>query len=142
MKLKGEHYSYIDKSLKLYGVKSEDLRQDLVDHISTYIETKDGGNFEELFQEALQKFGGYSSFQQLQLEAKMQRFSVSSLRTKAWLYSLSFLSIALVILGSLFKIMHWPGASILLVVGTSTLLFGSLPLFFFNRYQKAKHRLT
>ncbi|SDB60456.1 hypothetical protein SAMN03097699_2497 [Flavobacteriaceae bacterium MAR_2010_188] len=53
MKLNDEHYSFMDKSLKLYGIHSTDLRQDLVDHISTYIENHNGDDFQILFEEAL-----------------------------------------------------------------------------------------
>lgn len=142
MILSKEQINFIDDSLKLHGIKSTELRLDLVDHICSQIESNSGNDFDALYQQALLKFGGYSSFQNLQLETNLQKFSAKSLRLKTWLYSISYLAFALMILGSLFKIMHWPSASILLVVGTSTLLFGSLPLFFFNRYQKAKHRLT
>lgn len=142
MKLNDEHYSFMDKSLKLYGIHSTDLRQDLVDHISTYIENHNGDDFQILFEEALQKFGGYSSFKHLQLETKLQKYASAQLRSKAWLYLLSCIAFGSIILGVLFKIMHWPGAYILLIVGLFVLFAGSLPLFFFGKYQEAKRQLS
>ena len=142
MTLNDEHYSFIDKSLKLYGVQSDELRQDLVDHISTYIENHEGDNFETLFEQALQKFEGYANFKHLQLETQLQKFASGRLRSKAWLYSLSCIAISLTLLGGLFKIMHWPGASVMLCVGILILFAGSIPLFFFGKYQEAKHELS
>ena len=71
MILKDIHIEFIENNLKLYGVKSKDLREDLLDHICTYIETSDSQDFDSLYQEALQKFGGYTSFQNLQLETNL-----------------------------------------------------------------------
>ena len=68
MKVSDKHIDFIENSLKFYGVKNITLKEDLVDHICTYIENEDSEDFDTLYQEALQKFGGYSSFQNLQLE--------------------------------------------------------------------------
>lgn len=49
---------------------------------------------------------------------------------------LGFLSIALCTSGILFKIQHWPGAGIMLIMGVGLLNLGYLPLVFLGR----KHR--
>ena len=45
-------------------------------------------------------------------------------------------------LGMLFKIMHWPYATILWVSGISLLMFGYLPVYFVSEYKKAEHKLN
>lgn len=75
MKLLEKQIEFIDNSLAFYGVKNEELREDLVDHICTYIENNDSEDFNGLYQQALQKFGGYASFQNLQLETNHQKLA-------------------------------------------------------------------
>ena len=41
---------------------------------------------------------------------------------------LFLLGMAITIIGSLFKIMHWPGANIMLVLGLGTLAFIFIPI--------------
>ena len=73
MQIEDKHVEIIENSLKFQGIKSEALKEDLVDHICTYIESQDSNDFNRLYQEALQKFGGYSSFQNLQLETNFKK---------------------------------------------------------------------
>jgi hypothetical protein len=39
--------------------------------------------------------------------------------------------------GVMFKIMHWPGANVLLLAGFMLLNFGYLPVYFFQKYKAA-----
>ncbi len=39
--------------------------------------------------------------------------------------------------GLMFKMMHWPGASIMSVTGFLLLSFGFLPAYFYGRYKSA-----
>lgn len=52
------------------------------------------------------------------------------------------MAIGLFGLGSMFKIMYWPGASALIIVGTVTLGLIFLPLFFWQEYQKSVRPIT
>jgi hypothetical protein len=47
-----------------------------------------------------------------------------------------FITLFLVLAGSLFKIMHWPGAHIVLVAGVGVILIGFIPLFTVRVFQK------
>ena len=44
---------------------------------------------------------------------------------------------AIVIVGALFKIMHWPSANIQIILGTALLALLFFPLFFWQQYKKA-----
>lgn len=48
-----------------------------------------------------------------------------------------FLACFLISSGTLFKIMHWPSASIMLVLGFVFLNFGVLPAYFYSKYKQA-----
>ncbi|HLP14539.1 MAG TPA: hypothetical protein VK177_21590 [Flavobacteriales bacterium] len=56
---------------------------------------------------------------------------------KKSMYAMAYVAACLSSTGLLFKIQHWPGASIMLVLGVAILNFGFLPLYFLNRYRQS-----
>jgi len=142
MQILEEHIDFIENSLKLYGIKSKELRDDLVDHICTYIETQDSNDFYVLYQEALQKFGGYASFQNLQLETSFQKFAKERLVINKLKISIGSVIILLAVFSSVFKIMHWPYANVLLIGAILVFTLGMLPIFFYDRYKKSIHKFS
>jgi hypothetical protein len=142
MKVTDQHIEFIETNLKLYGVKSKDLREDLLDHICTYIEANDSNDFDTLYQEALQKFGGYSSFQNLQLETNLQKFAQQAIRIKRMLHLISTVAVLLILTGLLFKMMHWPFATILLFTGCIIFILIVIPTFFYDRYKSSVHKFS
>jgi hypothetical protein len=56
---------------------------------------------------------------------------------KKSVYVLAFISCFLISTAVLFKIMHWPSASVMLVSGVVFLNFGFLPAFFYQKYKAA-----
>ncbi|WP_296313021.1 hypothetical protein [Winogradskyella sp. UBA3174] len=142
MQLSEKHIDFIENSLKLYGVKSKALQEDLVDHISTYIENQDSNDFNELYQEALQKFGGYASFQNLQLETNRQKFAKERVVLNRLKISLGLAMVLLLVLGMLFKIMHWPYASALLTLAILIFAFLLVPVIFYAGYKTSIHKFS
>ncbi|MFT7102539.1 MAG: hypothetical protein ACJAYA_001110 [Bacteroidia bacterium] len=59
---------------------------------------------------------------------------------EALLHISGFVGLAFTTVGSLFKIMHWPGASMLLIVGMGTLAFLYIPIYFYKRYQTSANK--
>ena len=47
-----------------------------------------------------------------------------------------YLTIALLLAGALFKLMHWPGAGLVLQLGTGLLVVGFIPLYVVNVFQR------
>lgn len=47
-----------------------------------------------------------------------------------------YITLAMLLLGSLFKIMHWPGAGIVLLTGSGFLIVGFVPLYVVNAFQR------
>ncbi|MDO6595619.1 hypothetical protein Q4512_01760 [Oceanihabitans sp. 2_MG-2023] len=142
MRIEEKHIDFIENSLKFYGVKEDRLREDLIDHICTYIESRDGEDFDALYQEALQKFGGYASFQNLQLETNLQKFHKESVLLNKLKIGLGFTMLALLVLGMLFKIMHWPYASSMLLGAIITFILGVLPVLFYARYKRLNYKFS
>jgi len=137
MKVSDKHIDFIENSLKFYGVKNITLKEDLVDHICTYIENEDSEDFDTLYQEALQKFGGYSSFQNLQLEANFQKYATKVVLLNKLFFSVGYVVILLLVFSFLFKIMHWPYANIILIAGLLLAVSVLVPIHFYNKYRKS-----
>ena len=135
MILTEEQIDYISTSLELHGITTEELKNDLLDHICTYIETGKYTDFETAYKEALLKFGGYAGMGKLERDTYHLVTFKSSIRRQKFVYIFGFLASFTMILGMLFKIMHWPGAGIILFSGFLLLLFGYLPVYFYQRYK-------
>ncbi|MBD80063.1 MAG: hypothetical protein CL840_14215 [Crocinitomicaceae bacterium] len=60
---------------------------------------------------------------------------------KAILSSTGFFSLSIMTLGGLFKIQHYPGASLMLIVGTMIFVFAFLPTYFIHRIKTKGNQL-
>jgi hypothetical protein len=59
---------------------------------------------------------------------------------EALLHITGFLGLTLTTLGVLFKIMHWPGAAVLLLGGMSVLAVAYVPIYFYKKYQTSVNK--
>lgn len=137
MILTEQQIEFISNSLTFNGINSEELRDDILDHICTAIETDDSKDFEATFQKVIQQFGGYHNIKQIQRETNHTIRSKRMLKARRAFYTAFFAMIAILILGTLFKIMHWPYASYILSTGILVLLLFCLPLFFYEKYMRS-----
>lgn len=135
MTLTEEQIDYIAANLQFYGVESEDLRNDLLDHICTHIENGSFVDFDTAYNDALQQFGGYSAMGSLERDTYLLVTFRQNLRRQKWMEILGFIAAALLAVGGLFKLMHWPMASIITCLGFLVLILGFLPMYFYQRYR-------
>jgi hypothetical protein len=142
MELSEKHITYIENSLTLYGVENRDLREDLVDHICTYIENEDSDDFNKLYQKALYKFGGYASFQNLQLETNYQKFAKEIVTINKVKFSAGFMVILLLVMSLVFQMMQWPYANAWLLGAILVSILVILPIHFYARYKKSIHKYS
>ncbi|WP_339623635.1 hypothetical protein [uncultured Winogradskyella sp.] len=142
MELSEKHIIFIENSLSLYGVKDEDLREDLVDHICTYIENQDSDDFNTLYQQALQKFGGYTSFQNLQLETNYQKLAKQIITVNKLKFTLGFTVIVLLVISLVFQMMQWPYANAWLLVAILISTVAILPAHLYASYKKSIHKYS
>ncbi len=142
MILSDQQIEFIEKNLRLYGVKSKDLREDLLDHICTYIESNDSTDFDSLYQKALQKFGGYASFQNLQRETNYQKFAKQIITINKVKFSFGFIIILFLAISLVFQMMHWPYANAWLLGAILILVVVILPIHFYTRYKKSIHKFS
>ena len=142
MQILEKHIDFIENSLKLYGVKSTALQEDLVDHICTYIENQESHDFNTLYQEALQKFGGYASFQNLQLETNFQKYAKELVMLNKLKFICGSASTLLLIICLVFKFMHWPYANALMISAFLVFALLILPIHFYTRYKNSIHKFS
>lgn len=185
--------------IKQNGVAQDELHDDLLDHVCTSMEQRmqQGESFEEAFQYTLSLFGpgGLKQVQNetfellTEMNATMKKvtfgFGLTSTflllagtifklmhwpganimfmmgavilallylplilrhklkespRNEALLHISGFVGLAFTTVGSLFKIMHWPGASVTLMIGMGTLAFLYVPIYFYKRYQTSANK--
>lgn len=142
MELSEKHITFIENSLSLYGVENKDLREDLIDHICVYIESQDSDDFNKLYQQALQKFGGYSGFQNLQLETNHQKLAKQIITVNKLKFSAGFTVISLLVVSLVFQIMQWPYANTWLLGAILVSVLVILPAHFYANYKKSIHKYS
>jgi hypothetical protein len=107
------------------GIESEDLQDNLLDHICCIVEnemnTED--DFYEFYERILPRFFT-DELREIQEETDKLLTFKDYYAMKNTLVKSGLISAALTLLGVLFKIMHWPGASMMLVLGVA--IFGLL----------------
>ncbi len=126
----------VERFLDRQGIHFKPLRAELLDHMVSDLEIrmKDGASFEHAWDQVKSEIPSnhLKQIQQQTMETIDSRFRISRI--------FSNLFISLIILGSFFKFMHWPGAGILLFASfgaiTIALLFGSLSGVFLNKTRK------
>lgn len=135
MRLTDRHIDYISTNLELYGLKNKDLKEDVLDHICMLIEHSEDTNFEQAYQTAIQKFGGYLNINRIQQETDAQLYFKSAKNRIKLAFIIDLLTSILIVTGTLFKIMHWPYASWILFLGFAFLIVTALPLYFYSKYK-------
>jgi len=139
MILSDKQIEFIDQSLNFYGIESKSLKEDVTDHICTYIEFREGC-FEDLYKEAIGEFGGYVAIKNIQNETKLQLYSEKIKSLKKILFVLGYLTAALFIISYMFKYAHWPFSSLLLSISVGVLVLAFFPTFLYFNYITQKFK--
>lgn len=120
---------YILNDIRRNGVEMEDLQLNLLDHICCIIEQnlKEDDDFERFYQSIITQF-----YKKELREIEVETINLLTFKNYYSMRKFMFVSGALsavaFIIGSIFKVMHWPGAAIILVLGFFLLSFIFLPL--------------
>lgn len=129
---------FVSEEIRQRGVDLQDLHEDLLDHICTSIETRmeEGEPFESAYEQTIKLFGpgGLMQVQEqtliflTQMNETMKKFSIG----------FGLASTALLLAGMFFKIQHWPGAGLLLVMGNFFLVGLYLPFMLVHKLRESK----
>lgn len=128
-KVTDEQVDYILNDIKTNGVHIEDLQYNLLDHICCIIENEmqENEDFYKFYENILPRF-----FKQELKEIEEETVNLLKFKhyyaMKNTLKISGIISSSLMILGAVFKTMHWPGAAVMIVLGAASFSLLFLPL--------------
>ena len=119
----------LNREIDKQGLTYTLLQKELLDHLCCDIEAKmnEGVEFLKAFEEVQQRLEN-NRIQEIQEETLLlinQKYRMM----KKFMYILGTIAPSLLIIGAFFKLQHWPGASVLIVLGSFLLAAVYLPVF-------------
>lgn len=133
-----EQIAYILNDIRRNGVEMEDLQLNLLDHICCIMEQelKETDDFELFYKETVRRFY-QTELREIETETiNLLTFKNYYAMKKVMLMS-GASSVTAFIIGTVFKIMHWPGASILILLAIVTFSLVFLPIIYFLKSREA-----
>jgi hypothetical protein len=129
VRISDEQVDFILHEIEAHGVTIEDLQYNLLDHMCCIIENEmsETDNFDQFFKGLLPRFFN-DNLREIQEETELLLTFKHFYAMKKTLNISGLLSAGFTLLGSVLKVMHWPGAGVSFVLGVAffTLIF--LPL--------------
>ena len=137
-----KNISEITTLIKAKGVEMEELLYDLVDHVCCMIEEKmeQGKNYANALDETMNSFGN-KGIRNIQ-EETTYLLTKNILVMRKTMHIIGITSALLLLLGSIFKIQHWPGAGIIYVLGAASLCLVFMPLYLMVRSKEKVGKLN
>lgn len=129
--LSDQQIDYILDDISARGVKMESLQQNLLDHVCCIIEQnlEENGDFELFYATAIKTFYK-TQLSEIEDETILLLTFKNYYAMRKTMLVTGAISAAAFILGSFLKLMVWPGAGLLLLLGFVMITFLFLPLLF------------
>jgi len=124
-----EQIDFILSDIRRNGVETEDLQLNLLDHICCIVEQnlEEGEDFGTFYQQTVRQF--YKrDLKEIEEETQLLLTFKNYYAMKKIMITSGIFSAAAFILGSFFKVMHWPGTAALIFLGILLVSFVVLPL--------------
>lgn len=130
----------IENDVRKADIYYSHLSNDLIDHICCDIENlmEQGYIFHEAYKKVQQRIG-YKGLKQIQNDTFYLIFKTYR-KMKETMKISGFIAPALLGIGSIFKMMHWPGASVIILLGFITLCLLFLPTSVYVLYKETNNR--
>ena len=127
--LSDKELTFLNKEIDKQGLTYTQLQKELLDHLCCDIEAKmdEGIEFLKAFEEVSKRLEN-DRIQQIQ-EDTLLLINQKYRMMKRFMYILGTIAPSLLIVGAFFKLQHWPGAAVLITVGTFLLAAIYLPVF-------------
>jgi len=140
--LNEQQIELISAYIRQHGVAQDELHDDILDHVCTSIEhLMDGGDsFEKAFEKTIKLFGpgGLKQVQQQTFELLTEMNE--TMKKVAFAFGLT--SAILLLAGTSFKLMHWPGAGVMVVIGSALLVLAYLPMLLWHKLKESPRNET
>ena len=137
--LSEEQIDFILCDIKSRGVEMEDLQVSLLDHICCIIECElePDGNFETFYAQTIPRFFK-KELKEIEEETILLLTFKHYYAMKKTMITTGMISVVSMIFGSFFKIMHWPGANVMLLLGIACASLIFMPLMFIFRTRESQ----
>lgn len=135
-----EEVKIIETQVSEANIHYSHLREDLIDHICCDVEhmMENGYKFSDAYKKVRERIG-YRGLKKIQ-DNTFYLIDKTYRTMKKLMKTTGLIAPALLGIGSLFKIFHWPGAGILLVLGFFVLCFFFLPTSIYILYKETKSK--
>lgn len=142
VELTEQNISEIELLIEARGVEMKELSYDLVDHVCCMVEEKmeSGKSYSSALEESIASFGK-KGIRKIQEETTFL-LTKNILAMRRTMHITGITSATLLLLGSIFKIQHWPGAGLMFVLGAAGLCLLFMPLFLAVRIKEKPGKLT
>jgi hypothetical protein len=127
--LSEQQIKFIQKDIQNRGIEIKDLQLNLLDHICCLIEENynEELDFESFYEKTISSFYK-NNLKEIEEETILLLTYKNYYAMKKTMLVSGATAVFFLLAGSLFKIMHWPGAGIMLVMGVSFICFLFMPL--------------
>ncbi len=127
---------FIYEDLQVRGLKEGNLLHELVDHLCCLLEPdlNKGISFNDAYKSIIDSLEG-DVFKQIQHETNLST-NLKFQKMKKLMYISGVIGTLIMFTGIIFKIMHWPGASMAIFVGAISLVLIFLPVFFYVSHKE------
>ncbi|MEY2828360.1 MAG: hypothetical protein RIQ33_218 [Bacteroidota bacterium] len=138
--LSNNQVDFILDDIKKRGIQIESLQQNLLDHVCCMLENemKPDDDFEKIYSITIQKFYKNELYEIEQETNYLLTFKNFYFMKKVLILS-GIAAATSFVLGSIFKIMHWPGSLALYMMAMSVSSFLFLPLLFLIKNKELKN---
>jgi len=132
----------IEVLVEARGVEMKELSYDLVDHVCCMVEEKmeSGKSYTSALEESIASFGK-KGIRQIQEETTFL-LTKNILAMRKTMHITGITAATLLLLGSIFKIQHWPGAAVMYILGAASLCLLFMPLFLAVRIREKAGKLN
>ncbi|MCX6311764.1 MAG: hypothetical protein NT084_09020 [Bacteroidetes bacterium] len=137
--LSEQQVSFILNDIRRNGIELEELQLNLLDHICCIVENemRSDQNFEEFYRSIIPRFFK-RELREIQEETDLLLTFKNYYTMKKVMIISGTISAIAVVFGSIFKIQHWPGASVMFLLAVLLLSFVFLPLLFLIKAKEVK----
>lgn len=136
MRLTEAQEDKVRATVEQYQFKVPGLSDDIIDHLCCYLEYegKENQDFDSQLEEAIQKLAphGLASLEQQTL---FLLNATKIIRMKRFFFVFGLIASMAFSAGVLFKLLHWPGANVMLFGGALVFLFIFLPFWTLDRFK-------
>jgi hypothetical protein len=135
-----QQIDFIADDIRRRGICMEDLQSNLLDHICCIIESEfdQAKDFPVFYEEVISRFFK-RDLKEIEEETKLLLTFKNYYKMKKSILISGTIAAVGLIAGAIFKIMHWPGASILLLLSIASLSLIFLPLLFILKLKDSKN---